>query len=56
MRVSSLWIFSVPIDCKDREVCNALADKGIRVKSYDWRLKEDMEYMQVELFESINLR
>lgn len=34
----------------------ALAEKGIRVKSYDWKLKEDMEYMQVELFEAINMR
>lgn len=28
----------------------------MRVKSYDWRMKEDMEYMQVELSEAITLR
>ena len=28
----------------------------MRVKSYDWKMKEDMEFMQLELIDSISVR
>jgi hypothetical protein len=42
MRVGFIWVFCVPIDCKEREVFSVLAEKGMRAKSYDWKIKEDM--------------
>ena len=33
-----------------------LSERNIRVKSYEWKLREDMEYLQAELVESVSLR
>lgn len=31
----------------------ALNERGVRTRGYEWRLKEDIEYLQVELYDYI---
>ena len=49
--VDKIWVFGVPIELTHIDVLYQLENRSINVKSTLWKKFEDMDFLEVELWE-----